>query len=121
MKYFQNVIKDKIMSTYILQKDLPNMKAGKEFMWDEKNKLYRPADSPPSITVTFFDNFYVEANPEWFKKKQEISDAIKSQKPITNIVLHLGNLSKENKDKLEAAQLNGLFDDWRYGIDFSIL
>jgi hypothetical protein len=59
------------MSIYILQKDLPNLKAGTEFT-DDQGKFYRPVAYPSdSVTATVFNKMYVENNPEWFQPKED--------------------------------------------------
>lgn len=57
---------------YILQKDLPNIKAGNEFIWDDLNKSYKPKKyATDSETITVFNEFYVENNPDWFELREE--------------------------------------------------
>lgn len=62
------------MKTYILQKDLPNMKKGSEFEFNENIMLYVHYNScysyPPIV---------VENNPEWFKLKEEEQPLFRTQ------------------------------------------
>ena len=53
--------------TYILQKDLPDSKAGDEYMIGPHNCYYKNGDFDSS----WWGAIQVENNPEWFKEKEE--------------------------------------------------
>lgn len=58
--------------TYILQKDLPNVKAGTEFVWWPEGGIYKYAKDNDDNKRGGFNKSYVEDNiPEWFKLKEE--------------------------------------------------
>lgn len=54
-------------STYILQKDLPDSKAGDKYIWNGRyEKYYKNGD----ITDSYWGKESVEDNEEWFKLDQ---------------------------------------------------
>ena len=61
------------MSTYILQKDLPNAKSGAKYRKTEEGKNYVWYDvmSEKSWDVSYPAE-YIENNPEWFKKEENL-------------------------------------------------
>ncbi len=55
------------MTSYILQKDLPSIKAGKRFSWDNKFKVYcAKTNTGAYIPKHTFTKEEVENNTEWF-------------------------------------------------------
>ena len=58
---------------YILLKDLPDMKAGKEFWWDIDRKKYKWTSEVFNANEVYscFRREYVENNPDWFMEKSE--------------------------------------------------
>lgn len=54
---------------FILQKDLPDYKAGEKFEWNEKSFLYVATNTDDIGQVGKWPARFVENNPEWFKKE----------------------------------------------------
>lgn len=74
-------------ATYILQKDLPDAKAGAEFVFDGQQS-YEYNFNGVEFT-SFFNKEYVENNPEWFKEK--------SQPPVKRIAIEYFNCNNTGK------------------------
>jgi len=60
-------------TVYILQKDLPDVKAGTVFTCGPKLQIYSPQKGYPEIEYAMYSysKKFVENNPEWFKPKEE--------------------------------------------------
>jgi hypothetical protein len=61
--------------TYILQKDLPNSKAGNKYHLTECGNDYVCHSATPGTWDVSFPKEYVQNNPEWFKKEAPLFDA----------------------------------------------
>lgn len=59
------------MSTYILQKDLPDYEAGEEFVYSKNSLYYEASNTDKDGCRGKWPPSYVENNPEWFKLKED--------------------------------------------------
>jgi hypothetical protein len=57
--------------TYVLLKDLPDAKAGSEYVY---NNTYKRYYLDGNVLGSYWDAEYVENNPDWFKLKQPVED-----------------------------------------------
>jgi len=76
--------------TYILQKDLPDAKAGTELIFDGENCYdYNSdrTDTTDNVTISWYKKHFVENNPEWFKLKQQ---------PVEDKRIVISELSRAN-------------------------
>lgn len=64
---------------YILQKDLPDVKAGAVFEWGD-NRSYRYHVKNTTIKY-WFEKEYVENNPEWFLPEDEFGKWVSGRYP----------------------------------------
>lgn len=55
---------------YVLQKDLPDSKAGDEYVLRKYNEIMEDYFKNGDVDGSFWPRHYVENNPEWFKKKE---------------------------------------------------
>ena len=76
------------MSTYILQKDLPNLNVGAEFIWDNEKRLYVYAVDP---SYQSFTALIVESS-QWFAPKKEEKIEIEV---LGNITLNFVNSAEK--------------------------
>lgn len=62
------------MSTYILQKDLPDVKAGEKFELGKSMDAYYLASNKTETKYNCYAYpvYFVENNPEWFKKEEQL-------------------------------------------------
>lgn len=65
---------------YILQKDLPDYKAGEIFRWNQFGEIYCAGNTDKNGQVGKWPASYVENNPEWFKRDQ--TEEIESAKQL---------------------------------------
>lgn len=86
------------MPTYILQKDLPNIKAGAEF--DQKkinDNVYYAREIDSMNDYYHYHKNFVENNPEWFKLKEEkmyiTNIHFQDQGSVTNISFTIQNVN----------------------------
>ena len=76
-------------ATYILQKDLPDYKAGERFTWHGKSNCYAAENSDVTGQVGKWPARFVENNPEWFKKEEPKQEwEILSLQMHNDIVIH---------------------------------
>jgi hypothetical protein len=91
---------------YILQKDLPDAKAGDEY--ELRGDTYRPLtaeqSSSPVIETNSYFKWQVENNPEWFKKKEEPKERVEVS------TFHKVARVPEHEDYLYAFYTNKKFD-----------
>ena len=79
--------------TYILQKDLPDSKAGNEYIYVDKNVPFPAFFLNGLIFQSYWMPSVVENNPEWFKLKVE-------KPPLGLIPLYLHNYNRLNDIKV---------------------
>ena len=60
--------------TYILQHDLPDSKAGDEYVWDEDECAYYKNGN---TLLSYWTSAHVENNPDWFRLKLKEDESIK--------------------------------------------
>lgn len=90
--------------TYILLKDLPDLKAGAKYYIVADNIFYTPALGKGSL----FSRQVVENSPEWFKKEICLI-------PATKFIIDTNNLSKEDLGIIKA-----ISEKWLYGKELVI-